>query len=166
MRREIMKLENYKCWATPLNFIVFASYKPHLRNIRSFSLNAFVRMLFFAHICLPLIFSLKTMWGMQAGRAPHQNTAIHCSVSASEPRRDQAWLLHFCPSVLVFTFLSVCLCIFICAFVNHGETMLVLLSLTSVFETLRFCELCLSRILHYFHMLISLSQVWHLNFSQ
>ena len=172
MRRERMKLENYKCWATPLNFIVFASYKPHLRNIRSFSLNAFVRMLFFAHICLPLIFFLKTMWGMQEGRAASK----HCNPLLSQrkwttERPSLAFtsvlgLTHFCPSVLVFRFLSVCLCIFICVFVNHGETMMVLLSLTSVFQTLRFCELCLSRILHYFHMLISLAQVWHLNFSQ
>ena len=117
MRREIMKLENYKCWATPLNFIVFASYKPHLRNIRSFSLNAFVRMLFFAHICLPLIFSLKTMWVRNAGGA--RAASKHCNPLLSQrkwttERPSLAFtsvlgLTHFCPSVLVFTFLSVCL---------------------------------------------------------
>ena len=104
---EIMKLENYKCWATPLNFIVFASYKPHLRNIRSFSLNAFVRMLFFAHICLPLVFSLKTMWGMQS-------TAQSAQVNHAKTKPC------FYECVRVNTFLSKCSCvyIFVCVFVH------------------------------------------------
>ena len=117
MQRERMKLENYKCWATPLNFIVFVWYKPYLRNIRSFSHNAFVRVLFFAHICLPLIFSLKTMWGMQEGRAASK----HCNPLLSQrkwttERPSLAFtsvlgLTHFCPSVLVLHF-CFCVCVF------------------------------------------------------
>ena len=111
-------------------------------------------------VCLWFSVWKPCAWGMQEGRAASK----HCNPLLSQrkwttERPSLAFtsvlgLTHFCPSVLVFRFLSVCLCIFICVFVNHGNTMLVLLSLTSVFQTLRFCELCLSRILHYFHMCV------------